>query len=126
MPKLCLMRLSVSEPFSWPMHHDRAAAKPADAAHDGLVLGEVAVAGERREILDQGADEVEAMRPLGVARDLRLLPGRELGVGVDEGGCAFCSSFVTSSAICGPPSLCIALSSDTLLSSSAIGFSKSR
>ena len=65
-------------------HHHRAAAEAAEPAHDGRVLGEVAVAGQRREILDQRIDVVEAMRPVGMARDLRLLPGRELGIGVDE------------------------------------------
>ena len=48
------------------------------------VLGEVAVAGQRDEILDQGGDVVEAVRPVGMPRDLRLLPGRELGVGIDQ------------------------------------------
>ena len=66
-------------------HHDGAAAEAAEPADDRLVLGEVAVAGQRREVLDQRVDVVEAMRALGMARHLRLLPGRELGVGVDEG-----------------------------------------
>lgn len=34
----------------------------ADAAHDGGVLGEVAVAGERREPLDEALHVVEAVR----------------------------------------------------------------
>ena len=68
--------------------HDRAAAEAAEPADDGLVLGEVAVAGERREVLDQRADVVEAVRALGMARHLRLLPGRQLAVGVDEGSSA--------------------------------------
>ena len=59
---------------------DALALEPAEAADDGLVLGELAVAGERDELGDQRADVVEAMRPLRMARDLRLLPGRQLGV----------------------------------------------
>ena len=39
---------------------------------------------ERNEIGDQRAHIVEAMGPLGMAGDLRLLPGRELGVEVLE------------------------------------------
>ena len=50
MPKLCLSRLSVSEPFSWPRHADALAAEAAEAADDRRVLAELAVAGERREI----------------------------------------------------------------------------
>ena len=73
-------------------------------------------------------DVVEAMRPLRMARDLRLLPGRQFGVEVrqrlrrlglepldlvgDGGG-------IVAAA-------CSARSSSTLASSSATGFSKSR
>ena len=35
---------------------DRSAAERADAADDGRILGEVAVAGERREVVDQRLD----------------------------------------------------------------------
>ncbi len=69
-----------------PHHHDRAAAEPAEPADDGLVLGEVAVARHGREVLDQRVNEIEAVGPLGMARDKRLLPRRELGVGVDQSG----------------------------------------
>ncbi len=62
----------------------RAAPEAAEPAHDGGVLGEVPVACERREVLDQRADVVETVRPVRVARDLRLLPGGELGVGIDQ------------------------------------------
>ncbi len=53
------------------------AAKAAEAAHDGLVLAELAVARERREIGDEGGDVVEAVRSLRMTRDLRLLPRRQ-------------------------------------------------
>ena len=56
------------------------AAEAAEAADDRLVVAELAVAGERHEVGDQRGDVVEAVRPLGMARHLRLLPGRELGI----------------------------------------------
>ena len=67
-------------------HDDRSIAEFSDAADDRLVLGEIAVACERREILDEAADEFERMRTFRVARDERLLPRRQLVVGVDESG----------------------------------------
>ncbi len=54
---------------------DRAAAEAAEAADDGAVLGEGAVAGERREVGDQRRHVVGEVRPLGMARHLHLLPG---------------------------------------------------
>ncbi len=65
--------------------HHRAAREAPDAAENGLVLGERAVAGERREVLHQTIDVVTEVRTLGVAGDLRLLPGRELRVGLFQG-----------------------------------------
>ena len=62
--------------------HRRAALEAPDAADDRLVLAEIAVAGERREILYEPVDVVAEMRPLRVPRDLRLLPGGELGIGL--------------------------------------------
>ncbi len=59
---------------------DALAAEAAEAADDGGVLAEFAVAGERGETLDQAGDVVEAVRPLRMARHLRLLPGREVGI----------------------------------------------
>ena len=63
---------------------DALAAEAAEAADDRLVVAELAVAGERHEVGDQRADIVEAVRPLGMAGDLGLLPGRELGIEVLE------------------------------------------
>jgi len=65
-------------------HDDGAVLEAADPAHDGGVLGEVAVARKRREVRDQRVHIVEAMRPIGMPRHLGLLPRRELGVGVDQ------------------------------------------
>ena len=56
------------------------AAEAAEAADDGFVFAEFAVTGERDEFGDQAGDDVETMRALRVARHLRLLPGRELGI----------------------------------------------
>ena len=65
-------------------HHHRAAPHPADATDDRLILGEIAVAGERREVLHQPIEIMAQMRALGVAGDLRLLPGGELGIGLHQ------------------------------------------
>ena len=65
--------------------HHRAAGQAADAADDGLVLAEIAVAGERGEVLDQRIDVMPEMRALGMAGDLRLLPRRQLGIGFLQG-----------------------------------------
>ena len=64
--------------------HHPAAADPRQAADDRRVVGEIAVAGQRHEILDQPGDIILEMRPLGMARDLRLLPRRQLGIGVAQ------------------------------------------
>src|SRR5262249_2940346 len=52
---------------------------------DGRVLGEFSVAGERGEILDQATGIVDEMGSVGVAGDLRLLPGGEFRIDVAEG-----------------------------------------
>ena len=64
---------------------DGLAAEAPEAADDGLVLGELAVAGERREFGDEAGAVIDEMRPLGMARDEGLLPGRELGIELLEG-----------------------------------------
>ncbi len=61
-------------------HADALALEAAEAADDGVVLAEFAVAGERHEVGDQGRDIVERVRALRVARHLRLLPGGEGGI----------------------------------------------
>src|SRR6185437_1520951 len=61
-------------------HHHRLIAEPAEPADNGAVLGEGAVARERREIGDQPVDDVEPVRPVGMTRDLHLLPRRQPGI----------------------------------------------
>ena len=106
---------------------DALAAEAAEAADDGLVVAELAVAGERHELGDQPGDVVEAMRPLRMAGDLRLLPGRQLGVELLQRRAAFAFEPADlvgdGDRVAGSP---IARSSSTLASSSATGFSKSR
>ena len=65
-------------------HDDRAAEEFAGAAEDGGVFAVIAVAREFDEIGDQRGDVIAEARPILVARDLRLLPGIELGVDVGE------------------------------------------
>ncbi len=67
-----------------PQDHRRPAAKAADAADDRVVVRIKPVAGQRRELLDQTVDVVLQVRPLGMAGDQRLLPGRELRIGLPE------------------------------------------
>ena len=108
-------------------HADALAAEAAEAADDRVVLAELAVAGEGDEIGDQGCDVVEAMRPLRMARDLRLLPRRQLGVEVAQRLRRLGLEPADLVGDAAPlPAACIARSSSTLASSSATGFSKSR
>ncbi len=65
-------------------HHHRPAAETAEPADDRAVLGEQPVAGQRREIVDQGIEIVGCIGPVRVTGDLGLLPGRQLGVGLGQ------------------------------------------
>ncbi len=65
-------------------HDQRAAAEARETALDRAVVAEGAIARERRVVLEQLGRVVGEMRPLGMARDLRLLPGVELGVGLAQ------------------------------------------
>ena len=76
--------------FFLPDHGNRFAVEPRQPANDGGVLGELAVAGKGREISEHAGDIVEAMRTVGMAGDLRLLPRRQFLVQILEGVlCAF-------------------------------------
>src|SRR5262249_51766489 len=63
-----------------PDHHHRLPLEAREPAHDGLVVAVDAVAVELHEVLEEQADEVEGVRPLRVAGDLRPLPGGEAPV----------------------------------------------
>jgi hypothetical protein len=78
MPKLCRTRLSVSLPFSVPMHHDRPAAEPAEAADHRRSSAKARSPASGVKSVISACDVVEEMRPVGMARDLGLLPGVSL------------------------------------------------
>ena len=65
---------------------DRAAAEPRQARHHRLVLAEIAVAGQGREVLQEAAGIIQKMRTSGMARHLNLLPGGQPGIGVGHQG----------------------------------------
>ena len=87
MPKLCFSRALGRGAFLVADDADRFAAETAEAAEDGVVVAELAVAGESLEIGDQRVDVIDGMRPLRMPRDLRLLPGRQVGVEVFQRLC---------------------------------------
>jgi hypothetical protein len=64
---------------------DPPPAEQAESGHNGRVLTEFPVAGERGELLDQGLGVIAGMRPVGVTGDLRLLPRGQLGVDFAQG-----------------------------------------
>ena len=63
-------------------NHHRAAPKAAQTADDGVIVGKCAVPREGREIVDQGIDVGHRVRTALMAGDLRLLPRRQLGIGL--------------------------------------------
>jgi hypothetical protein len=69
MPKLCVSDQA-----------DGLAAKPRETALNRGIVGEFAVAREGREFGEQAIGVIGKMRPLGMTRDLRLLPRRQIGI----------------------------------------------
>jgi len=65
-------------------HDHRAAAKAREPALDRAVVPERPIARERGIVLEQARDVVGKVRPLGMTRDLGLLPAVELGVSLPE------------------------------------------
>ena len=63
---------------------DRLPAETAEPGHDRLILAKQPVAGERGEIVDQAGNVIGEMRPRRMAGDHRLLPWRELGIGLAD------------------------------------------
>ena len=107
--------------------HHPAAVDPREAADDRGVVRKRAVAGQRQEIVGDAGDIILEMRPVGVARDLRLLPRRQLGIGVAQQlvrfGLELADFGIDIDVV---EVLAVSRSSATRVSSSAIGFSKSR
>ncbi len=63
-------------------HHHRLALEAAQPSNDRLVVAVLAVALQLDELVDQAVDVVHEVRAFGMAGHFRLLPGREVGVGV--------------------------------------------
>ena len=70
--------------FFLPKNADRTAAKPAETADDRGVLAKLPVARQGREIAHESLDIIAKMRPLRMPRDLRLLPGRQIGIKIGK------------------------------------------
>ena len=58
-------------------HHQRAPVQPCEPAHHRVIVGEIAISGQRRVFTEQRLDIVAAMRPVGVTRHLAFTPGRQ-------------------------------------------------
>ena len=67
-----------------PQHAYGGAPETSEAADDGFILGEFAVARQRGEIGDQAGAVIDEMRPLRMARHKGLLPRRELAVEIPQ------------------------------------------
>jgi hypothetical protein len=65
-----------------PDDDNRPPAEPRKAAEDGVVIHEFPVASEFDEFVEQPRDIIEKVRPVRMTRDLRLLPGIEMGIDV--------------------------------------------
>ena len=64
--------------------HQSPIAKRCKASDDRLIVGKGAVPRQWHEIVEKTGDIILEMRPFGVAGDLRLLPRRQLGIGVAQ------------------------------------------
>ena len=67
-------------------HHHRLVVETREAAHDGVVIGKVAVAGQGRVFGKERLDIVLAVRTFRVTGDLAFAPGRQLFVEILEQG----------------------------------------
>ena len=61
-------------------HTDAFTAEAAEATDDGCIVAMLTIAGQWDEFADQSRHVIEAMRPLRMACDLRLLPWRQPAV----------------------------------------------
>jgi hypothetical protein len=67
-------------PLLVPNDADRGPLEAAEAGDDRRVIPELPVAVDLDPLLDHRGDEVERVRPLGMPRDERLLPRREVRI----------------------------------------------
>jgi len=70
--------------FLMPDHDHAPAGDPAEPADDRLIVGKGAITRERHEIVDEARNIILEAGPLGMARDLRLLPLRQFGIGLTQ------------------------------------------
>ena len=69
------------------------ASEPAQSPYYRRILPVEPVTGERREFVDQPADIGRTVRPVGMAGDLDLLPGRQVGIGLAQQTLGFALQF---------------------------------
>src|SRR5258706_8915670 len=62
-------------PFLGADHQNFLAMKACHAANDGGIVSEAAIAVNLAEISEETLDVIERLRPLGMPRQLRFLPG---------------------------------------------------
>ena len=107
--------------------HHPPPVDPREPADDRRIVGERAIAGQRQEIVGDAGDIILEMRPLRMPRDLRLLPRRQLRIGVAQQLVGLGLEPVDLGVDVDVVALfAVSRSSATRVSSSAIGFSKSR
>jgi hypothetical protein len=89
MPKLrTILSLGVAA-FLLRDHHHGIAVEKCSAADNRAVVVILTITVEFLEVLADGGDVIERVWPLGVARDLHLLPRREIRVDVTPDGVDF-------------------------------------
>ena len=65
-------------------HHHPPLAQRGKAAQYRLIVGKGAIARQRQEIVEHARDIILEMRTFGMTRHLRLLPGRQFGIGIGQ------------------------------------------
>ncbi len=71
-------------PFFVPHNHASHATKPRKPTHQGVIIHVFAVACELNKIIKQGVDIVQKMGAVRMTRNLRFLPGIQVGVDLLE------------------------------------------
>ena len=79
----------------------RGAPEAREAGHDRGVVGELPVAVNLGEVLEEERDEIEGVRPQRVPRDERLLPRRQLRVDFVRDFGKLLAELVNDSLTCG-------------------------